>query len=222
MLISTLGTLAGSLGYCRKTSSAFGNANSFGASSFDSTTKSLFFGTTSNSPPLVLKLNSLTFPSSVSLNFSFNGEGLFVSVNDPTTGIVYFAGGSGIDTGTITRVFATNWTELDTMTLGDQVWSGVIDTTNGFIYFGTYGGSILKMRTSDFTIVAQIDNLSGILNCGIIDTTGKILFPPTLFLLPYFALQDTTPLSLEMSQSVICDFFSKYYTNVYFIYSCHT
>jgi hypothetical protein len=88
---------------------------------------------------------------------------------------VYFAGGysasDGTPIGTVSRVFAGNWTEWSTITLDDIVLSGAIDEVSGFVYLATVGGTVLKLATSNFTVVDQLD-ASDTFHCAIIDLTG--------------------------------------------------
>lgn len=191
LLVCTLISLAcaASLGYCRKTSSTFATANSFESSSFDSTTKSLFLGTKSNNPRIIYKLNTPSFPSSTAqtLTSTTDEEGVFVTINDPARGVVYFAGGVDGFSGTITRLSSSTLTELDSLALDDMVMSGVIDTNNGYVYFGTQMGYILKIAVSNFSIVDQIQpSFTGYLTCAIIDESSMFLthhFSDSIYLL---------------------------------------
>ena len=68
-----------------------------------------------------------------------------MTVNDPANGIVYFASSTYELHGTISRVFAGNWTEWSTITTDDAILSGVIDGGGGYVYFGTLLGTVLKL-----------------------------------------------------------------------------
>lgn len=93
-----------------------------------------------------------------------------MSLNDPTRGTVYFAGGVEPTMGTITCVFTGNWTEWTTIQVNDLILSGAIDEVGGFVYFGTYGGLVLKLDVSTFSVVDQIDlGTSEPQRCGFID-----------------------------------------------------
>jgi len=126
---------------------------------------------TYTSPSFVIKVKLSNMSRAGTLKLQQGEEWLSSAVIDPAGGFVYFGTGApsfgtGSATGAITKIRLSDFTKAGTLVLNPgegNLCSAVIDTANGFAYFGAgtneqgpAPGIIVKVRLSDFTRVAAL------------------------------------------------------------------
>ena len=126
---------------------------------------------TYTSPSFVIKVKLSNMSRAGTLKLQQGEEWLASAVIDPAGGFVYFGTGApsfgtGSATGAITKIRLSDFTKVGTLVLNPgegNLCSAVIDTANGFAYFGAgtneqgpAPGIIIKVRLSDFTRVAAL------------------------------------------------------------------
>src|SRR2546427_175621 len=126
---------------------------------------------TYTSPSFVIRVKLSNMSRAGTLKLQQGEEWLSSTVIDPAGGFVYFGTGApslgtGSATGAITKIRISDFTKVGTLVLNPgegNLCSAVIDTANGFAYFGAgtneqgpVPGIIVKVRLSDFTRVAAL------------------------------------------------------------------
>ena len=114
--------------------------------------------------PGVIKIRLSDFTEVANIPFSRGENNLGCAVIDTANGFAYF--GTDAQPGLIVKVRLSDFTKVGILTLDDtpeatdeiNLRSAVIDTTNGFAYFGSdrSPGTIVKIRLSDFTRVSAL------------------------------------------------------------------
>ncbi|MBI3088306.1 MAG: filamentous hemagglutinin N-terminal domain-containing protein [Candidatus Omnitrophica bacterium] len=139
-----------------------------------------YFGTYT-SPGIVVKVRLSDFTRNAALTFN-SGENLLVSaVIDPGAGFAYF--GTYTSPGIVVKVRLSDFTRVGALTLNagpppstaeNILSSAVIDTTNGFAYFGTgqSPGKVVKINLATFTRVGALT-----LNAGENGLTSAVIDP---------------------------------------------
>ncbi len=122
-----------------------------------------YFASITN-PAIIVKvrLSDFTRVGALTLNPGEGSTNNGAMVIDTIGGFLYL--GTGASQGVIVRVRLSDFARIDALTLppGEgNFTSAVIDTVNGFAYFGanaqvTFTGSIVRIRLSDFTLAGAL------------------------------------------------------------------
>jgi len=138
---------------------------------------------TYTSPSFVIKVKLSNMSRAGTLKLQQGEEWLSSAVIDPAGGFVYFGTGApsfgtGSATGAITKIRISDFTKVGTLVLNPGEGSlcfAVIDTANGFAYFGGVI-SMTKVQLSTLTQVGSaqtaINGPSGTLTSAAIDTAA--------------------------------------------------
>lgn len=103
-----------------------------------------------------------------------NEKGLFVSVFDSVSGLVYFGGGNSVGSGRITQLQSSPLAQRNTTTITEQILSGVLDSTRGTLYLGTISSNIFAVSTSNMSVIGKLSVGAGLITCGVIDAAGML------------------------------------------------
>ncbi|HZE69172.1 MAG TPA: hypothetical protein VE135_06550 [Pyrinomonadaceae bacterium] len=134
----------------------------------------------------VVKVRVSDFSRVGNLPLSRGEDHLDCGVIDAANGFAYF--GTGANPGLIIKVRLSDFTRVGVLALDDTpeasneifLRSAVIDTANGFAYFGsdTSPGAVIKVRLSDFTRVGKItlNSGEGALFAAVIDTSNGLAY----------------------------------------------
>jgi PKD domain-containing protein len=149
------------------------------AAVLDSSREIAYFGMDTGQ---IVEVNLTSFTNTTSVTPGLGG--ITAGAIDPGNGFAYF----GTMTGNILRVRLSDLTVNKTLTLNPQnsIASAVIDTANGYAYFGASGcgpniyytppNVVVKVRLSDFSIVAQLDPGVDCLTSAGIDPSGGFVY----------------------------------------------
>jgi len=146
-----------------------------------------YFASSMASPGKIAKirLSDFTLVGTLTLNPEEFRSSIRCAVIDTANGFAYFGthtGGIPARPTIVVKVRLSDFTEVGSLTLMSGVtglFSGVIDTENGFAYFGSLvdvasvkPGKIVKIRLSDFTEVESLtlDQNEVDARCSVIDT----------------------------------------------------
>lgn len=137
-----------------------------------------YFGTATD-PGMVIKVSLSTFTvvATLAMPFDYVSSALI----DPASGFAYFGSrGAAV----VAKVSLSSFTVVATTSTFNFNRDGVLDTIHGFAYFAGTGGSVSRIRLSDFTPDGHVELADAELFSASIDPVAGFAYFDTAFQTP--------------------------------------